>query len=229
MSSVSYRVISIGTLEANPLWEERSPVRTGHATTTLVTSTDRRILVDPGLPPQVLEARLKERANLKPEDITHVFLTSFRPDTRRGIERFGEATWWIHEAEREGVGVPLLGELSRAADAGEHELAEALKRDAAILKRCEPAPDSLAPGVALFPVPGVTPGLAGLLLEHPRYTVLICGDAIPTVEHLEQGKVVPWAADIEQARESFIEAVEIADLVVCGRDNVAVNPTKRPF
>ena len=33
-----YRIISIGTLAANPLWDEKVPVRTGHATTTLIAS-----------------------------------------------------------------------------------------------------------------------------------------------------------------------------------------------
>ena len=37
------------------------------------------------------------------------------------------------------------------------------------------------------------------------------------------------AADVEQARESFQEAVEIADVLIPGRDNLIVNPTKRPF
>ena len=32
----SHRIISIGTLAAHPLWEERNDVRTGHATTTLI-------------------------------------------------------------------------------------------------------------------------------------------------------------------------------------------------
>jgi hypothetical protein len=66
------RVISIGTLSVHPLWGERTPVRTGHATTTLVRTGGKVILVDPSLPAQVLEARLAERANVKPEQITDV-------------------------------------------------------------------------------------------------------------------------------------------------------------
>ena len=37
------RVISIGTLSANPLWGEREAVRTGHATTTLIQAGQRTI------------------------------------------------------------------------------------------------------------------------------------------------------------------------------------------
>ena len=39
------RVISIGALPAHPLWSEKAPVRTGHATTTVIRSRDRVILV----------------------------------------------------------------------------------------------------------------------------------------------------------------------------------------
>ncbi|MHC4427338.1 MAG: hypothetical protein ACYS0D_01880, partial [Planctomycetota bacterium] len=78
----------------------------------------------------------------------------------------------------------------------------------------------------LFPLPGVSPGSCGLLLPLPRATVCICGDAVATVEHLRQGKVLPECHDIEQAQESFAEVVEIADILVLGRDNVTVNPLR---
>ena len=32
---------------------------------------------------------------------------------------------------------------------------------------------------------------------------------------------------LEQAQESFKEVIEIADLIVCGRDNVVQNPMRR--
>ena len=41
-----FRVISIGTLEAHPLWNEKGHVRTAHATTTLVESGGAVIMVD---------------------------------------------------------------------------------------------------------------------------------------------------------------------------------------
>jgi glyoxylase-like metal-dependent hydrolase (beta-lactamase superfamily II) len=236
------RVISIGALAAHPMRGERAPVRTGHSTTTLITAGDARILVDPGLPGPAIVARLEERAGLSPEQITHVFLTSFHPETRRGLEAFPDATWMLSETERESVGVPIveslkrIGETVRDAQAAGEELDEdqetmlrVLKRDVAILQRTQAAPDSLAPGVDLFPLPGLTPGLTGLLVLRPSGDILICADAIPTVEHLEQGKVLQSAADVDQARESFQEAIEIADLLVLGRDNMVVNPTKRPF
>jgi hypothetical protein len=86
---VDYRIVSIGTLAAHPLWNERADVRTGHATTTLVSSGESNIIVDPSLPPQVLVARLSEVSLIKPEEITDVFLTSFEPERRRGLAAAG--------------------------------------------------------------------------------------------------------------------------------------------
>lgn len=48
--SVEYCVVSIGALSFNRLWGEGVPVRTAHATTTLVKTGKRVILVDPSLP-----------------------------------------------------------------------------------------------------------------------------------------------------------------------------------
>ncbi|MFO0859425.1 MAG: MBL fold metallo-hydrolase [Phycisphaerales bacterium] len=228
---MDWRIISIGTLPAHPLWGEKGQVRTGHATTSLVVSGKQRILVDPGLPDQIIAARLAERANLTPSQITDVFLTSFKSDCRRGIGAFEHASWWISEAEREGVGVPIAQRLKslNLDDEEDRVLRDVLTRDVAVLQRCRPAPDRLADRVSLFPLHGVTPGLCGLLLEDARFTVLIAGDAVPTIEHLEKVQVLSGAVDANAARESFAEAIEVADLIIPGRDNLLVNPTKKPF
>jgi glyoxylase-like metal-dependent hydrolase (beta-lactamase superfamily II) len=227
------RVISIGALSAHPLRDEKGAVRTGHATTSLIIAGKKRILVDPGLPQQAIVARLEERTGLRPEDITHIFLTSFNPEMRRGILAFESAAWWVSETEREQIGAAMVAKLHEAAEEGDEALKKSLEFDVAVLKRCQPAPDHIADDkgdrVDLFPLPGVTPGLCGLLVVQQRFSTLICGDAIPTVEHLEQGKVLPVVADVDQARESFAEAIEIADLLIPGRDNLIVNPTHRLF
>lgn len=223
------RIISIGTLASHPLWEEKGAVRSGHATTTLIRSGKRVIIVDPGLPAQIIAARLNERAGIGPEAVTHVFLTSFTHETSRGILAFERATWWVSQAEREGIGVPLIDDLRAAADAGDEELKSRLELDVAVLRRCEAAPERLADGVDLFPLHGVTPGLSGLLLPGRNTTMLVCGDAAATIEHVERGMVLPTAVDVARARESLAEAVEIADYLVLGRDNVVPNPVRRPF
>ena len=67
---MEYRVISIGTLAAHPLWgEEHGEVRTGHATTTLVATGSANILVDPSLPVPVMLARLGERSPVAADQI----------------------------------------------------------------------------------------------------------------------------------------------------------------
>ena len=216
------RVISIGTLAEHPLRDTTRRVRTGHATTTLVRSGDAVVLIDPGLPPAAIVARLDERAGLDPSDITHVFLTSFKADTCRGLRAFDHADWYLSETEREAVGIPLAQLLASADDADDDTRKE-LEYQVSLLRECKPAPDSLARGVDLFPLPGVTPGMTGLLVAEPNRTTLVCGDAIPTLEHYEQGKVLKTAHNPEQALESFQEALEIADVLVLGRDNLVVS------
>lgn len=238
---IDARVISIGALASHPLRDERGGKRTGHGTTVLIRGGGRVVLVDPSLPEPVLAARLDEHAGLSPGAVTHVFLTSFNPELRRGLGApsgggaFDHATWWISESEREHVGVAMATRLRELVERGDRDapVRETLELDVAILKRCAAAPDTLVSDrgerADLFPLPGVTPGLCGVLLAGSRHTTLICGDAVPTVEHLEQGKVLQNAADVALARQSFAEAIEIADLLILGRDNLVVNPTKRAF
>jgi len=222
-----YRVISMGTLAAHPLWNERGEVRTAHATTTLVSAGDVHVLVDPSLPARALAARMSERSPVRPEEITHVFLTTFQRERRRALEAFEEATWLLHEPERRAAGESLQDQHDEARDHGDAELLGLIDHERRILDRCADAPDSIAEGVDLFPLPGVTPGCCGLLLAQPSSTVLICGDAIATAEHLEQGMVLPRCVDHEAAMQSFREAVEIADVLVLGRDNAVPNPLRR--
>jgi glyoxylase-like metal-dependent hydrolase (beta-lactamase superfamily II) len=153
------RVISIGALSAHPLWNEKGPVRVGHATTTLIRADKAIILVDPALPEAALTARLRERANVQPAEITHVFLTSFRPDTHRGITAFDRAEWLIHQDEREGVGQALVMQLKKLAEgemsADDRGIRESLEQDVAILQRCKVVAESIVERVDIFPLPGV--------------------------------------------------------------------------
>jgi len=235
------RILSIGTLSANPLWNEQTPIRTGHSTTTLIQTNDpkspAKIIVDPGLPPQMVQARLAERANLTPDQITHVFLTSFNPENRRALELFENAQWLISPTERESVGIPLAQSLAQLAQSkqaaqesgqelpeDEQLLLDHLTKDIQLLQRIQPAADTITTSVDLFPLPGVSPGTCGLLISEPTTTTLICGDAIPTIEHLKAGQVLK-GADRKSAQTSFQEALEIADTLILGRDNITQNFT----
>lgn len=221
-----FRVISIGTLSQHPLWQETQHRRVAHATTTLIRSEDRVILVDPALPEQVLKARLDERSGLGPEAITDVFLTSFRPTHRGGLRLFDHARWWISEAERETIGVDLIRRFEEETD---EQVLELMKQEIAILQNTRAAEDKLAERVDLFPLPGYSPGTCGLLLPLPEATVVVAGDAVPTIEHFEKGQVLAGSFDVKQARESLAEVIEIADWVIPGHDNLVYNATRRPF
>ena len=225
--SVELRVISMGALAAHPLRGEKGSLRPAHLTTTLLTVDDRTILVDPSLPGKILLDRLQERSGLEPTAVTDVFLSSFRPESRRGLSLFDDARWLISERERESVGVGLVEAYQKAEEAEDEDLAGTIREEIAVLRRCESAPDSLAENVDLFPLPGVTPGLAGLLVAMPQWTIMIASDAVPTVEHLEAGQVLQNCADIQAAQESLREVVEIADLVIPGRDGLVPNPLRQ--
>lgn len=224
---MDYRIVSIGTLAAHPLWNERTEVRTGHATTTLISSGESNIIVDPSLPPPVFAARLGEVSPIKLEAITDVFLTSFEPERRRALPALEHARWLLHEPEMRNAEQAIIAKLHEVEENEDEQLTRFFEQQLKILSRCEAAPDRIAPNVDLFPLPGVTPGSCGLLLSLPGLTVLICGDAVATSEHVLEGKVLPTCVDVEQAQESFREAVEIADILVPGRGNLMLNPLRR--
>jgi len=224
--SVDFRVISIGTLARNRLWGEGGQVRTSHATTTLVTVGRKRILVDPSLPGPILGARYNERTGERLEDVTDVFCTTLRPVHRRAIEALPHATWWCAEAELESYARHLEG-LAESADRLSGDDAADLERERQVIRRFQPAPEKFDEQAHLYPLPGASVGSSGLLLTPPARTILIAGDAALTIDHLERGQVWEGCHDAEAAMESLRDILEVADLVVCGHDNVAFPP--RPW
>jgi hypothetical protein len=225
--TIDVRIVSLGALAAHPLRGEKGDVRPGHLTTSLVSVGEQRVLIDPSLPGNLLEERLNERTGLKPTDITDVFLSSFRPLGRRGLDAFQDARWLISELERETVGVALVEGYQKAEDASDSDLAATFREEIALLQRCEAAQDVLCEGVDLFPLPGVTAGFSGMLVAHSQWTMVIASDAVPSIEHLEAGQILANAHDIEAAQESMAEVVEIADFIILGRDGLVPNPLRR--
>ncbi len=215
-------IISIGTLSRNRLWNESEVLRTPHATTTLVRTGDRTILVDPGLPPQALAARLNERTGLLPDAIDTVFLTNGRSAHRGGLSLFPDATVLIHELERDAERARLSALIDEAPE--EDLDRQYLQRELETIQQCRPADDVLADGVDLFPLFGYTRGNCGLLVTTALTSTLIAGDAVPTLDHFLAGQVLPDSYDVKAAQESMAEVYEIADLIVPGHDNLFVNP-----
>lgn len=215
-------IISIGTLARNRLWNESQAIRTAHATTTLIRTGKRHILVDPGLPAQAIGARLGERTGIQPEQIDTIFLTNFKEANRGGIGAFANARILMHEVEQINARAHNERWLNEAPE--EDLDRKGIEADLALLDRIVPAEDELAPGVDLFPLFGYTPGTTGLLVALPTVTILIAGDAVPTQDHFLAAQVLPDAADISAAQESMREVYEIADLIIPGHDNLFLNP-----
>jgi glyoxylase-like metal-dependent hydrolase (beta-lactamase superfamily II) len=215
--SVEYRVISIGTLSRNPFWNETAAVRTPHATTTLITSGDKKILVDPALPPQVLDARLFERAGIRNKDITDVFLTSFRSAHRGALSGYDQADWYVHEKEKHHVRKFFEERYRHLQD--DEELRQTIENNLNQLDRCKSAPDKLADQVEIYPSPGATAGCCGLLLTPSVGAIIVAGDAVINTEYLEHGQVWDDCFDIKLAQQSLQDILEIADVIIPGHDN----------
>ena len=209
MSDVRVDVIAIGSLAKNTYWNEKTPVRKEYATTVLVRSEAMVLVVDPGWPAEVVRSALYYRAGLAPEAVTHVLLTHFDPAHYTGIDLFSKATWWMYEEEIR------YADAERAAEGPERR----------VLGRLRDVPDKLAAGVDLFPTFGHTPGHVSLLVYTSMRSTIIAGDAVLTRDHFEHGDLgeAPW--NLEKAKESFQDVMEIADVVVPGHDNLFVGRT----
>jgi glyoxylase-like metal-dependent hydrolase (beta-lactamase superfamily II) len=222
-------VISIGALAKNPLWNERVPVRPSHATTTLVrTHNDAgqevNLLTDPSLPGEALDARLYERAGIHADAITYVFLTNWRPVHRRGLERFAKATWWMSPTEVQAATDALEQAQEHAQRQSNAEMAALIQKERPLLAKVQPAPDDLADAVQIYPLPGYTPGQCGLIVTEPMLTTLIAGDAVPTRGHFAAGQVFPDCWDLDKAKASLQELMEVADVIIPGHDNLFLTP-----
>jgi glyoxylase-like metal-dependent hydrolase (beta-lactamase superfamily II) len=223
-------VVSIGALAKNPLWNERQPVRTSHATTTLIRTTavddpetPINLLVDPSLPFQILEARIHERSGIKADEITHIFLTNWRPIHRRALEQFPKATWLMNPPEIDAANAALDAAENAAHNQGAPP-DPLIAKERAVLAKVEPAPDAVAESVDLFPLIGYTPGQCGLLVSEHTRTTLIAGDAVPTAAHFSAGQVFQESWDLSKAKESLMEVYEVADIVIPGHDNLFLAP-----
>jgi glyoxylase-like metal-dependent hydrolase (beta-lactamase superfamily II) len=223
--AVEYRIISIGTLANHLLWQEAAPVRTQHATTTLIDDNGRRILVDPSLPVQVLEARFFERTGQKLSSVTDVFCTTLRPDARRALPALQHARWWCGETELEWYSGELLAMQESVERLGSAD-AQGVAEDLVVTKRFAPAPEKFTEQVSLYPLFGATVGCTGLLLTPATTTIVIAGPAAVTREHVEKGMVWSHCADKDQAMESLTDLLELADVIVPGFDNIILSPRR---
>jgi glyoxylase-like metal-dependent hydrolase (beta-lactamase superfamily II) len=219
---VSIDIISVGTLSHNRFWNERSPVRLAHATTTLLRDEGRTLIVDPSLPPEILAERLNERCGLSPEVVDTVFLTNFRPIHRRGILLFDNADWLMSPAEIEAMSV-FLNDMADASEARHETPDERVEQEMMLLGRIKPAPDRLTQAIHLFPTPGVTPGACSLLVLQETRTIAVAGDAIINKDYYEHSQTFEQHSDLAAAKRSFLELLEIADFIIPGHGDMILN------
>ena len=168
--SLQWKTLTLGHLSRNKFWGESDAAQYHSvvATTTLVQTEGVNILVDPTLPVEQTEALLRLHAGLGREDIHIVYATHYHGDHRVDADKYPNAKQYMSAASlqdaqaaieevRKGRGVPafVVG-----------------------LEKFLPAPEQLAPGVALYPLPGHTDGNTGLMLTAREGSVLLAGDTI---------------------------------------------------
>lgn len=224
--TVKYSIISIGTLANNLCWKEQAPVRTAHATTVLVETENRRILVDPSLPGKLLDGKFFERTGKHLDYVTDVFCTTLRPDVRRALsDSLSHANWYASETELQWYFhhlESLKGSLERLDEDG----LEHLDRERETIRQFKEAPEKFSPQVSIYPLAGPTPGCTGLLLTPPESTILIAGPAAVTSDYIETGMIWQECMDKDQSMESLTDILEIADVIVPGYDNTFYRPQR---
>ena len=136
------------------------------------------------------------------------------------------ATWWASPIEIDTYSAGMA-DRQVAADRLNSEDAQAHAHELDVLERFTPAEDDLAPQVSLYPLYGPSPGCTGLLLTPPTQTILLASDAAITAEHLQRGQVWSGSFDTEEAIKTLSDLLEVADIIICGHDNMTLAP--RPW
>jgi len=192
-------VVTIGNLSRNRYWGESDAVavRAALCTSTLVRGEGFRLLVDPPLAePAQMARELDRRTGLKPDAVTHVFLTHEHGDHLAGLENFPEAVWLA------GARVA-----ARVNEAGRHS------------RPVRPVEGTFLAGIEALPTPGHTPDHHSLLFTCEGMVVVIAGDAVMTRDFWAERQGFHNSADFLQAARTMEELAAVADLIVPGHDN----------
>lgn len=180
----------------------------GGSTVTLLRDPDDLVLVDTGfdcegdLSPanerenrRTLELHL-ERAGVRPEEITKVFLTHLHRDHAGNLERLPGARWYCSRRTLEECHAPIRERLI-PLDEGDR-----LARDAVVLAS-----------------PGHTHGHASIIWSAGGVRIGVAGDAILSLAWLQSGQIWRFNGDFYDAataRESAARLLAAADIVIPG-------------
>ena len=219
--SLQWKTLTLGHLSRNKFWGESDAAQYHSvvATTTLVQTDGINILVDPTLPVEQTEALLRLHAGLGREDIHIVYATHYHGDHRVDADKYPNAKQYVSAASlqdaqaaieevRQGRGVPafVVG-----------------------LEDFLPAPEQLAPGVTLYPLPGHTDGNTGLMLTAQEGSVLLAGDTIMGEEYFCAGEGYWFNTSAEKTHESIVRAARDADIVVPGHGDIFLTEGRGEF
>lgn len=216
---LTYDILNIGALSKNRFWGETQALRTAHATSTVIQTGNKNILVDPSMPGKVLDARLFERSGIGIGDIDMVFLTNFNIAHRFGLAAFDGATWLMHGPQIEHSR-QYLQDLLENQQRNRAEDIHMIEDELSLLDNIRPAPERLTEGVEIFPSPGPTVGNCSLILTQMVGTVIIAGDAIVNRDYLQHGRVHESCYDAKAAINSMQDILEVADIIIPGHDNI---------
>ena len=195
-----FTILTLGCFSRNHYWgeEDAKSYRRALCTSTLIeTPQGARILVDPAVSGAALAQVLDERCGLRPEAVDYVYVTHRHGDHYVGMADLPRAVW-----------------LAAPGDAG--EIRRALPQHA---DRIFDAGAEIVPGVQVLPLPGHTPGLAGLLFASEDGMVAVAGDSVMTRDFFKDRRGYYNSADFAASARSIDLLMEKADIVVPGHGN----------
>ncbi len=209
-------VLVIGHLKWNAYFGEspESPPRGDPSTCTSTMLRGRQadgrayvLVVDPTLrlSPKDYYFDINRRTGLSPEDVTHCFVTHEHFDHQAGLNYFPGAVWLAAEpVARKLLDSPHIDGTRVRVAAGE-----------------------FLPGVAVLPLPGHTPSLAGVAFEEDGRKCVVAGDGVMTRDHFAF-ETSAFEQDGALAAQTIRELKMIADIIIPGHDNMILNTRRRP-
>ena len=192
-------LITMGNLSRNRYWgdDESKPARPTLCTTTLITGTGFRLLVDPSVAsPDGMARELNRRTGLTLDDITAIFITHEHADHVAGLANFPKPPWYASA-----------------------QTAEVLNQGNRFPKRIEAAPKTLFDAVEAVPTPGHTRGHHSLRFQCDGKWIVVAGDAVATLDFWRDRRSFYNAVDPEQGSRTMDAIAKMADIVAPGHDN----------
>ena len=195
-------IVTIGHLSRNRYWgeSEAKPYRPALCTCTLVRGDGFRLLVDPSVADgEQMAFELFRRSGLRPQEISHVFLTHAHGDHHAGLRHFAQASWLAAD----GVATTIN-------DSANHP------------RRVEPVANRLLDAIDVVHAPGHTADHHCLRFDCDGLSIVIAGDAVMTRDFWRDRAGFFNSVDPELAARTIQRVTDIADIIVPGHDNCIV-------